>query len=219
MKANDLTNKNFGRLTALTDVGSYHRGAVQLRVWLCECECGETVKVPSAWLRNGQKRSCGCLKRETTQKRVTTHGMSGTKIYRVWARIKKRAKGNSDEHVRRYYGSKDIDIDPTWLSFEAFYQWAKDKYRPGLDIDRIDTLKGYGPNNCRFVTRKKNCQNTKRSKYWVVHGKVFSSSNDAAKFFGYSQQYVCWLCDGRLYNGKRRFYQEPFCYSVKKYEI
>ena len=56
-KYNDLTGNRFGRLTALRVVGKYYDWVV----WLCKCDCGNTVEVPSNRLKNGEKKSCGCL--------------------------------------------------------------------------------------------------------------------------------------------------------------
>jgi hypothetical protein len=122
-------------------------------------------------------------------------------------------KGASKRSIKFY---KNITVCDEWMAFEPFYEWAKDKYKKGLDIDRIDTLNGYSPDNCRFITRKRNTQNNKRSKIWVVYGKQFDSSSDAANFFGCCQSHIYFLCHGRKTKTKN-YYPEPFCYSVRKY--
>ena len=33
-------------------------------IWLCRCDCGNLTKVDSSSLRNGNTKSCGCLKKE-----------------------------------------------------------------------------------------------------------------------------------------------------------
>lgn len=56
----DLTGDTYGRLTVIEEVekvGSH-------RMWLCECECGETVTTRQARLRTGETSSCGCLARQ-----------------------------------------------------------------------------------------------------------------------------------------------------------
>jgi len=72
----DLTGKRFGRWTVLAILRD--RGAVR---WLCRCDCGTSRIVHGKLLRKGKSKSCGCLKRELSRKRATTHGMSGTKEY------------------------------------------------------------------------------------------------------------------------------------------
>ena len=65
----DLTGKVFGRLTVLRRVPSDTPGKV---LWECKCSCPDhkVVIVPSVRLKNGETRSCGCLKREMLSKRV-----------------------------------------------------------------------------------------------------------------------------------------------------
>lgn len=41
---------------------------------VCRCDCGGTISVRLADLRNGHTRSCGCLSREQLIQRSTTHG-------------------------------------------------------------------------------------------------------------------------------------------------
>jgi hypothetical protein len=53
----DLVGKKTGKLTviSLTD----KRGARKERIWLCSCECGNTVEVDGLRLRNDRKKNCG----------------------------------------------------------------------------------------------------------------------------------------------------------------
>ena len=54
----DLTNKKFGKLTAIKPTEKRLNGQV---VWLCKCECGNEVEVRSYNLVSGATCSCGCL--------------------------------------------------------------------------------------------------------------------------------------------------------------
>ena len=54
----DLTNKRFGHLVAIRDVGVNKKGR---RLWLCSCDCGKDKIVSSDSLQSGHSRSCGCL--------------------------------------------------------------------------------------------------------------------------------------------------------------
>lgn len=58
----ELTGQRFGRLVAeqLTQI----RGFSGELIWKCQCNCGNTTFVPSAVLRKGATKSCGCLRRE-----------------------------------------------------------------------------------------------------------------------------------------------------------
>lgn len=67
-KFEDLTGKNFGRLTVLYDTGrvSSQRG----RIWHCRCGCKEhnELDVVAYMLKNGSVRSCGCIQKESAKK-------------------------------------------------------------------------------------------------------------------------------------------------------
>lgn len=56
----DLTGLKFNRLTVKNKIDSLY--------WLCQCECGNEVKVTTTKLINGYKKSCGCLQKEIVSK-------------------------------------------------------------------------------------------------------------------------------------------------------
>lgn len=58
----DLTGQKFSRLLVLEKTPYRQDNSV---VWLCQCDCGNTVYVSSINLRKGRTKSCGCLKKET----------------------------------------------------------------------------------------------------------------------------------------------------------
>lgn len=57
----DLTNKKFGRLTAIEQSGLDDRGNV---LWKCRCDCGNERFVPAASLTSDKTKSCGCVREE-----------------------------------------------------------------------------------------------------------------------------------------------------------
>ena len=212
----NLTGKTFGRLTVIEKNGLLGNGKQGgTTAWLCRCSCGELITVRGRDLMTGNTKSCGCFSRESRSKRFTTHGKSGTRLYKIWSDIKKRGHGLGSQQSRRFY--KGVTICDEWLCFDTFYKWAKPQWSPGLVIDRIDTFKGYSPNNCRFITWKENNQNTKRSKVWLIFGQEFNSSGDAARAFNCSQSHIYFLCHGRHYNGKY-YPPDKDCKAIKKYQ-
>ncbi len=60
-KAKDIANKTFGYLTAIEPIGAKNRGDI---VWLCQCQCGNTVELPATRLLLGNTLSCGCLQQK-----------------------------------------------------------------------------------------------------------------------------------------------------------
>ena len=78
----------------------------------------------------------------------------------LWNSMRTRTKENYfQSHL---YFHKGITVCEEWKhSREAFCKWAKNNgYKKGLQLDRIDNLKGYSPDNCRFVTSKINLENS-----------------------------------------------------------
>lgn len=52
-----LTGQRFGKLTVIADSGEKQGTA---KMWLCKCDCGNTVKVRTDSLTGGKTISCGC---------------------------------------------------------------------------------------------------------------------------------------------------------------
>jgi len=59
-KSADIKGKTFGKLTALYPTGE--GGNFGNELWLCECECGNTIKERPNHLNWGWVTNCGCIK-------------------------------------------------------------------------------------------------------------------------------------------------------------
>lgn len=70
MRRIDLTNKRFSRLTVVAFAGKSKNGNA---MWLCHCDCGKEVTVDGYLLRNGNTKSCGCLRRERGREAMETN--------------------------------------------------------------------------------------------------------------------------------------------------
>lgn len=58
-KATDICGKKFGKLTVL----ERHISDDRKTLWLCKCECGNSVVVRGDHLKSGRVKSCGCIPR------------------------------------------------------------------------------------------------------------------------------------------------------------
>lgn len=65
VKNNDLTNQQFGLLTAIEPTEERKYGQI---VWKCKCQCGAYINVASSKLKHNGVISCGCLKSKGEQK-------------------------------------------------------------------------------------------------------------------------------------------------------
>ena len=63
----DLTNKRFGRLVVLKELGLNAKGG---RLWQCLCDCGNRTKTTTNGLVRDVTTSCGCFSRECSKERI-----------------------------------------------------------------------------------------------------------------------------------------------------
>lgn len=144
------------------------------RRFLCKCDCGNKAIVLLLSLRSKRSRSCGCLHREETIKRLTTHGQSYNPLANVWHKIHDRCYKPEDAAYHNY-GERGIKVWKKWHGDDGllrFIEWAENNgYEPGLEIDRKNNDKGYRPSNCRWVSRKIQQRNTRKTIMVLYKGK------------------------------------------------
>ncbi len=145
----DLAGKKFERLTVIRRAANYAGGDAR---WVCICDCGKELIVPSRRLRNGLSRSCGCL---------FYHRLSNSLTYQSWAAMKRRCLRPDCDHYHDY-GGRGITICERWLGKDGFTTFLSDmgeRTSRNHSIDRIDNDGNYEPGNCRWATAKEQRQN------------------------------------------------------------
>ena len=72
------------------------------------------------------------------------------------------------------YGGRGIKVCQEWReSFDTFRQWALTHgYKDGMTLDRICNNRGYGPDNCRWITGKQQGYNRKTNRYITIDGET-----------------------------------------------
>jgi hypothetical protein len=143
------------------------------RVTPCRCDCGTERDVLTFLLVSGRSQSCGCLKREqvsTLVKRTRwkdSHGRSGTPLYQLWRRIRRRCY-DPKAHNYRYYGGRGITVCDAWRNDAgAFIAWIEANLGPcppGRSLDRVNNDGNYEPGNLRWATRSQQVRNRRAAR-------------------------------------------------------
>jgi hypothetical protein len=164
----DLTGKRFTRLQV---VGRDFENRRIGRFWVCKCDCGTTISVPTNSLMRGSSKSCGCFTRDRMRRIKTTHNMSFSTEYRIWAGMKYRCHSRKCPAYRDY-GGRGIKVCERWeTSFENFL--ADMGRRPkGSTLDRINNDGPYSPENCRWVSWTTQHNNRRGNVCFVFHGSL-----------------------------------------------
>ncbi|MGG0718681.1 hypothetical protein ABE096_13950 [Robertmurraya massiliosenegalensis] len=184
----DLTGKVFGKLIVMEFSRNVKSGERLRKYWLCKCECGNMHEVRTDSLTSGNVISCGCVKNEQNKVNLVKnhrHKMSGTRLYRIWQKMKDRCY---NPNVRSYenYGERGIKLCDEWLIPDNFFDWALSSgYKDGLTIDRIDNDGNYEPNNCRWSTPKEQARNRSTNVKVNFQGKEMTLV-EAAEMSGFS---------------------------------
>lgn len=139
---------------------------------------GKTYKA----IKSSQRKFCSrdCYGKYIS---MTRPNKKKDRLFHVWKGMRERC-----EYVKhssaRFYQNRGISVCDEWEnSFSAFKEWALangydySKSRKEQSLDRIDNMKGYSPDNCRWVSMKVNNQNTRRNIFIAYNGKTLCLSD------------------------------------------
>lgn len=172
----DISGMKFGRLQAVRcarrgykEFGS--KGRQFPTLWECICDCGESTIAKAASLKNGGKKSCGCLKKEAE------HGLTKHYLYSTWGGILTRCY-NPNSISYKNYGQKGVQVYPAWRTdFLEFYNYVMITLgpRPSVkhSIDRIDpSADDYWPGRIRWADAFEQTNNATSNIRIAFHGKT-----------------------------------------------
>lgn len=144
----DLAGHRYGQLAVLRYNGTSHR---TYKEWVCMCDCGNECVVTGNALRQGNVKSCGCLKGTKLCKRGTlAPGEAAWNLYVLQYKSNARKRGLewslSDDELRilsqmdcHYCGEKPSRVVQT------------PNKRGSVTVngvDRLDNELGYSVDNC-----------------------------------------------------------------------
>lgn len=147
-----LKDRNFGKWTVIKFYGYINRNAQ----WLCRCECGLTKPVKAQYLLSGNSKSCVkcCNPRANYIHEIPP---------KIWEAIVKRAtRRNQTISITKKYAYKlflkqnklcALTGIPLYIPVNASEYLER---KGTASIDRIDSGKGYTPENVQWVHKDVN---------------------------------------------------------------
>lgn len=182
----ELVGLKFNRLKVLRVAGKNKHGHV---LFECLCDCDNKTIVEATAVKNGVTKSCGCLQREKAGNTSLIHGMTNTRLHRIWSAMISRCE-NKNNNRYYTYGARGIKVCPEWRSdFVAFYNWSMaNGYDDNLTIDRKDNNKDYSPENCKWSTNREQANN-KRSNRIIEYKGIRKNVKQWADYFGFNYKY------------------------------
>jgi hypothetical protein len=156
-KLNIESGEKYGRWTIVKEVeNSVKPNGKKERQFICICECGNEKVIELFYLRKGESKSCGCLK-----KRVL--GQTKHILYSTWFNMKQRCM-NPNHKFYKNYGGRGIKVCDRWIkSFSNFLLDMGEKTE-GMTLDRKNNDGNYEPSNCKWATRTEQSNNRRNTK-------------------------------------------------------
>ena len=188
----------FGRLTVIGFAGHSRSKSGKSKLLVkCKCSCGNVVITPSSNLTTGDTKSCGCYHLDKAKEICTgntfgyKHGgtIYNHRLYAVYTTMHQRCENPNCDYYDRY-GGRGIYVCKEWSGengFSNFREWAMNNgYNPDATkgectINRIDNDGPYSPDNCEWVNRTAQMNNTSANRYLTYNGETYTVTEWANK--------------------------------------
>ncbi len=130
--------------------------------WKCMCDCGKEVISMGGNIRSGRTISCGCYQKIRASQTHKRHGLTGTRIHRIWKNMKQRCFNEKNPRFMDY-GGRGIGMHSDWKdNFESFLNYVGQP-EPHQSLERINNNLGYEPGNVRWATNTEQVRNRRVS--------------------------------------------------------
>ena len=130
----DIVGNKYGRLVVLEF--SHLSDDRKRTYWKCVCDCGNEIVTRGDSLKNGHTNSCGCYNKEIVSqtKGATTHGLTNTRLYRIYTGMKSRCYNHNMENYK-YFKQLLIEFN----NFIAYHisKCFKNIYKEDLTIKEL----------------------------------------------------------------------------------
>lgn len=153
--------KTNGKLTPIKRIGT---SKARSAIWLCSCECGNSITLVAQDLNSGHTKTCGCSRikhgeaiprspnRHQKQKRQS-------KEYTAWQSMIQRCFRKTRVGYHRY-GGRGITVCAKWrASYTDFLADVGRAPSSKHSLDRINNNGNYEHGNVRWATRKEQAAN------------------------------------------------------------
>jgi hypothetical protein len=160
-KSRNLVGTRIGKLVVIAATAERCNGRF---VWLCQCDCGNTIKRSTQCLvpciRDKRNSNCGCF-----STKGFTKNMRKTPTYVSWKSMNNRCNNPNNQDYKTY-GAAGISVCDRWHSKnpEGYTNFLRDmEEKPkGLSLGRFGDIGNYCPENCKWMTNAE--QGVERSK-------------------------------------------------------
>lgn len=169
--------ENFSKLTKKGNLTPIRYSRSGYGIFRCDCGVEKEMRIDG--FKNGHAKSCGCYGQEQSIEAMRlskiTHGMSDTRLYKIFRGMRYRCEGKNCPCYERY-GGRGITVE--WESFEQFQDDMEDSYNEHIkqngaentSINRIDNDGNYNKENCEWSTNKFQARNRRTSRVLNFNG-------------------------------------------------
>ena len=171
----DIAKQRYGKLVAISLDKIIVVSGKRRTYWNCLCDCGNKVSVLRDTLISGKANSCGCIRQKRFSIGSKRHGLSESRLYKIYHGMMKRCYTPSTKCYKNY-GGRGITVCNDWLEnngFMKFYNWSMmNGYNEKLTLDRSDNDKPYSPDNCRWSSVKQQNRNRRSNHNLTFKGET-----------------------------------------------